>query len=442
MNKAVSIYKKIKNYNTKITVDGDKSISIRALMLASWGLGKSKIKNLPDSEDVKSTINCLKKLGVQINKRGENYEIFGNGINSFVYKKGIVLNAGNSGTCARLILGLLIASNKKIKLTGDESLSKRDFLRIIDPLKKFGAIFFQSNKKNLPLSILGSDLIRPIKYQENIGSAQCKSSVMLAALNAPGTTIIKSKKSRDHTELFYKFLKIPIKIKKKKYFDIIKIEGKNNFKAFNYNIPGDFSSSAFLIVLTLLSKNSELKIRNVNINPSRIGCIKILNMMGANILFKNKKKYKGEIIGDIFVKSKKILKSINCPTNLNSNAIDEFLIIFLAAIKTKGISVFKNLSELNKKESPRLLIASNILNKIGVKTKLKSNSIKIYGNPNLNISKKIVIKNFMKDHRVFMMSVIAALSFGGQWKIHDSESTKTSFPNFLKIIKSLGAEIN
>tara|TARA_Y100001970_G_scaffold292469_1_gene433885 strand:- start:630 stop:1958 length:1329 start_codon:yes stop_codon:yes gene_type:complete len=442
MNKAVSIYKKIKNYNTKITVDGDKSISIRALMLAAWGLGKSKIKNLPDSEDVKSTINCLKKLGVQINKRGENYEIFGNGINSFVYKKGIVLNAGNSGTCARLILGLLIASNKKIKLTGDESLSKRDFLRIIDPLKKFGAIFFQSNKKNLPISILGSDLIRPIKYQENIGSAQCKSSVMLAALNAPGTTIIKSKKSRDHTELFYKFLKIPIKIKKKKYFDIIKIEGKNNFKAFNYNIPGDFSSSAFLIVLTLLSKNSELKIRNVNINPSRIGCIKILNMMGANILFKNKKKYKGEIIGDIFVKSKKILKSINCPTNLNSNAIDEFLIIFLAAIKTKGISVFKNLSELNKKESPRLLIASNILNKIGVKTKLKSNSIKIYGNPNLNISKKIVIKNFMKDHRVFMMSVIAALSFGGQWKIHDSESTKTSFPNFLKIIKSLGAKIN
>ncbi len=442
MNKAVSIYKKIKNYNTKITVDGDKSISIRALMLASWGLGKSKIKNLPDSEDVKSTINCLKKLGVQINKRGENYEIFGNGINSFVYKKGIVLNAGNSGTCARLILGLLIASNIKIKLTGDESLSKRDFLRIIDPLKKFGAIFFQSNKKNLPISILGSDLIRPIKYQENIGSAQCKSSVMLAALNAPGTTIIKSKKSRDHTELFYKFLKIPIKIKKKKYFDIIEIEGKNNFKAFNYNIPGDFSSSAFLIVLTLLSKNSELIIRNVNINPSRIGCIKILNMMGANILFKNKKKYKGELIGDIFVKSKKILKSINCPTNLNSNAIDEFLIIFLAAIKTKGISIFKNLSELNKKESPRLLIASNILNKIGVKTKLKSNSIKIYGNPDLNISKKIVIKNFMKDHRVFMMSVIAALSFGGQWKIHDSESTKTSFPNFLKIIKSLGAEIN
>ncbi len=442
MTKVVSICKKINNYNTSIIIDGDKSISIRTLMLASWGIGKSKITNLPNSEDVNSTINCLKKLGIQIIKKKNCCEIFGNGINSFVYKKGIILNAGNSGTCARLILGLLIATNQKIKLTGDKSLVKRDFFRVIDPLKKFGAVFLPLNKKNLPISILGSDLIRPIKYQENIGSAQCKSSVMLAALNAPGTTTIKSKKSRNHTELLYKYLNIPIKIKKKKSFDIIKIEGRNNFKSFNYNIPGDFSSSAFFIVLTLLSKNSKLIIRNVNINPSRIGCVKILNMMGANILLKNKKKYKGELIGDIFVRSKKILKNINCPTKLNSNAIDEFLIIFLACIKTKGASVFKNLSELNKKESPRLLIASSILNKIGVKTKLKSNSIKIYGNPDLNISKKIVIKNFMKDHRVFMMSVIAALSFGGQWKIHDSESTKTSFPNFLKIIKSLGAEIN
>ena len=442
MTKAVLINKKISNYNSNIIIDGDKSISIRAVMLASLGIGKSRITNLPNSGDVNSTINCLKKLGVKINKKQEYCEIFGNGINGFVFRNGTTLNAGNSGTCARLILGLLITSSKKIKLIGDQSLSKRDFVRVIAPLTKFGVKFFPINKKNLPISIIGSDLIRPIIYHENIGSAQCKSSVMLAALNAPGTTIIKSKKSRDHTELLYKYLKIPIKIKKKKAFDIIKIDGKNNFRSFNYNIPGDFSSSAFFIVLTLLSENSKLIIRNVNINPSRIGCIKILNMMGANILLKNKKKYKGELIGDIFVKSKKVLKSINCPTNLNSNAIDEFLIIFLAAIKTNGVSVFKNLSELNKKESPRLLIASDILKKIGIKTKLKSNSIKIYGKQNLKISKKIVIKNFMKDHRVFMMSVIAALSFGGQWKIHDSESTKTSFPNFLNIIKSLGAKIN
>ena len=193
--------------------------------------------------------------------------------------------------------------------------------------------------------------------------------------------------------------------------------------------------------MTLISKNSQLTIKNVNVNSTRIGSINILNKMGAGIKIINKRKYKGEIIGDIFVKSKKNLKSINCPSNLNSSAIDEFLIIFLVASKAKGISHFKKISELNKKESPRLKIASKILSKMGIKTKLRSDSIKIYGNPNLKLSKKILIKNFMKDHRVFMMSVIAALCVGGEWKIYDKNCVKTSFPSFFKIAKDLGAKI-
>ena len=194
--------------------------------------------------------------------------------------------------------------------------------------------------------------------------------------------------------------------------------------------------------MTLISKNSQLTIKNVNVNSTRIGSINILNKMGAGIKIINKRKYKGEIIGDIFVKSKKNLKSINCPSNLNSSAIDEFLIIFLVASKAKGISHFKKISELNKKESPRLKIASKILSKMGIKTKLRSDSIKIYGNPNLKLSKKILIKNFMKDHRVFMMSAIAALSFGGEWKIYNKSCINTSFPSFIKIAKKLGAKIN
>ena len=441
MSDFVFIKNKIKSYNKKITIDGDKSLSIRWALLASQAIGRSRAQNLPNSEDVNSTINCLKKLGIKIKKNKKNCEIYGKGINGFNYKNSIELNAGNSGTCGRLILGLLVASKKKIKLIGDKSLSSRDFSRVILPLKKFGAKFFPLNKNKLPISILGSNFTRPINYVENIGSAQCKSSIMLGALNAPGKTIIKARKSRNHTELLFKSLKIPIKVKKSKTFDYIEVEGKKNFKSFDYKIPGDMSSSAFFIVLTLLSHNSKLVIRNVNVNPTRIGCINILNRMGAKIKIKNKKKYKGEIIGNIFVKSKKNLKSVSCPSNLNSSAIDEFLIIFLAAAKAKGISYFKNLSELNKKESQRLKIASKILKLIGVKTKLFSNSIKIYGNPNLKLSKKIVIKNFMKDHRVFMMSVIAALSIGGKWNIYDKDCTKTSFPSFLKIIKYLGAKI-
>ena len=164
--------------------------------------------------------------------------------------------------------------------------------------------------------------------------------------------------------------------------------------------------------------------------------------MGAKIIFKNKKIYKGEQIADICVKSIKKLNSINCPTKLNSSAIDEFLIIFLVAAKAKGTSYFKNLEELNLKESKRLNWGSKILNKIGIKTKLTNHSIKIKGNPKLNLYKTYEIKNYLKDHRVMAMSTIAALTLGGRWKINDPDSINSSFPSFLKIIKSLGGKIN
>ena len=194
--------------------------------------------------------------------------------------------------------------------------------------------------------------------------------------------------------------------------------------------------------MTALSKNSKLRIKNVNVNPTRIGILKILKKMGVIVKLENKKNYKGEKIADLIIKSKNKLKAINCPSNLNSAAIDEFLLIFLVAAKAKGVSYFKNLSELNQKESPRLLWGSKILKKMGVKNILKKDSIKIYGNPNLNIKKKITINKFLKDHRVFMTSVIAALTFGGKWSISSRDSINTSFPTFVSKIKSLGGKLN
>ena len=441
MTKPVFIDEKIKNFKKKITISGDKSLSIRWALLASQATGTSKAHNLLVSEDVLSTLSCLKKLGTKISLKKNYCEITGFGLNNFNFKKNLILNAGNSGTLGRLILGLLVHSPHKVKLIGDKSLSKRDFSRVVNPLKNFGANFYQNKKSSLPLYIQGTKYVRPIRYYENRGSAQCKSSVMFAALNTPGKTFIKAKKSRDHTEILFKHLKIPIKVKKKKNFDLIEVKGKQNFRAFNYKIPADISSSAFFIVITLLSKASRLTIKNVNLNPSRIGIISILNKMGAKIILKNKKIYKGEKISDIFVKSVKSLKAINCPSNLNSSAIDEFLLIFLVAARAKGVSYFKNLSELNQKESPRLKLGSKILNMMGVKTILTNHSIKIFGQPNIKLKKNIEIKNYLKDHRVFMMSSIAALSFGGKWKIHDQDSIQTSFPSFLKIIKKLGGKI-
>jgi len=256
-------------------------------------------------------------------------------------------------------------------------------------------------------------------------------------MRTDGTTYIKARKSRNHSEIFCKNLNLPIKIQSNKNYDLIEVKKVKKIKPLNYKIPSDISSSAFFIVLTALSKNSKLLIKDVNINPSRIGIVTILKKMGVNIQFRNKKNYKGEVIADILIVSSKKLKAINCPPKLNSGAIDEFLVIFLVAAKADGISYFKDIGELNQKESPRLKWGSKILNKMGIKTITTNNSIKIFGNPNLKIIKKIVIKDYLKDHRVFMTSVIAGLTFGGKWNIHDKDSIKTSFPKFLDIINDL-----
>ncbi len=434
----LKISKRIKPFNKSLSIEGDKSLSIRWALLASQAKGKSKCKNILKSEDIISTLKCLKKLGVYYKLKKNSCEIFGNGLNNFRYKKNTILDAGNSGTLGRLILGLLVHSEKKISIKGDKSLSKRDFERVTYPLGKFGAKF-KTNSGKLPISIIGTKFPKPIRYYEKKGSAQCKSSVMLAALNTKGTTFIKAKKSRTHTEILFKNLKLPIKVKRQKKFDFIRIKGGKSIKPLHYNMPSDISSCAFFIVLTALSNNSNLTIKNVNVNTSRTGIIKILKLMGVFIEMKNKKIYKGEKVADLMVKSKDSIKPINCPKSLNSAAIDEFLLIFLVAAKADGISYFRDLSELNQKESPRLLWGSKILNKMGIKTKLTKNSIKIYGNPSLQIKKSIVIKNFLKDHRVFMSSVVAALVFGGNWKIFDKNSVNTSFPTFISKIKSLGA---
>ena len=442
MKNQVKINKVISPFKKSIEINSDKSLSIRSILLSSIATGKSKIFNLLESEDVINSLKAVKKLGVNYIKKSGFYEIHGVGINGFKLNKNIVLNAGNSGTLARCIMGLCSATQKQIKLVGDKSLSKRDFSRIIKPLNLFG-VKISSKNNLLPLYLNGSSLLRPIKYNEEKGSAQIKTCIILSAINTFGITKIKAKKSRNHTELMLKYLKYPIKIKKLKDYDLISITGLNQFKSFEYKIPGDISSASFFIVLTLLSKDSRLIIKNVNLNSTRIGILKILKLMKAKVWIINKKNYKGEIIGDIKIKSTEKFKSINCPESLNSASIDEFLLIFLVAAKSKGISSFKNLSELNKKESPRLNIAISFLKMLGIKVIRKKNDIKIFGNPKIKLNGKYHIKNFVKDHRIFMMSVVAALTLGGKgWKIENKDSIKTSFPDFLNILKKIGARIN
>ena len=434
MQNQIVIKKKINNYNKKIIIPGDKSLSIRWVLISSLANGISTAKNLLMSEDVIAAIKAIRKLGVKAKINNTICKIYGVGIDGYKYRKGLTINAQNSGTLGRLLAGLLINSPHPIKIVGDKSLSKRDFKRIAKPLRKFGAHLKLKKNYTLPLTIKGSQNLKPIRYLENKGSAQVKSSIIFAGARTSGRTIIKSKKSRDHTERLFKHLRLPIKLKNKKNFDLIEVNKVKKIEPLNYKIPADLSSCAFFIALTALLKDSKLTIKDVNINPTRTAALVILRKMGVKISLVNKKIYKGEQLADICIKSPKILKSINCPTYLNSGAIDEFLVIFLVAAKAKGISYFKKLDELNKKESPRLRWGSKILKMMGVKVFTTKNSIKIFGNPKLKIDKKIVIQKYLKDHRVFMASVIAALSFGGEWHISDRDAVNTSFPSFLKII--------
>ncbi len=324
MPNKIILKKKIPNFYRKISIPGDKSISIRWVLISSLSNGVSKANNLLMSEDVLAAIKAIKKLGVKVVLKDNICKIYGVGVRGYKYKKNLTINAHNSGTLGRLISGILIDTTFPIKIVGDKSLSQRDFKRVAKPLSRFGASFQLKNNCNLPLVIKGSQNLKPIKFFENKGSAQCKSSVIFGGIKANGKTFIKAKKSRNHTELLFKYLKLPIRIKKNKNFDIIEIRKVKEIKPINYNIPSDISSGAFFIALTVLSKKSKLIIKNINVNSTRIGIVSILRKMGVKILLINKKIYKGEAIADIFVESPKNLKSINCPSSLNSEAIDEF----------------------------------------------------------------------------------------------------------------------
>jgi len=440
---SVLVKDKLNKFNKSIKIPGDKSLSLRALILASQCIGLSKIKNLLESEDVLNCVKALKTLGVRVVKISNIYRVYGNGINSFKTNKKITkIYVGNSGTTARLLSGLLATHPGKFLLYGDSSMNRRDMSRITHHLEKIGCFFYPKNKSTLPLKIQGTSMPLAQTHIEHLGSGQVKSCLLLAGLNTPGTTtIIEKKISRNHTEIFLKKINADIKVKKLKKGNLILLNGQKNLSNFNYNISSDPSSSAFFIALTLLTPKSKLLIKNVNCNPTRMGFINILKKrMNAKIKVKNlKKRSSDEPVGDIIVKSS-ILKPINCPKQIVPFLIDELPILFIMAAITKGISKFNGIGELRHKESDRIKNIESGLNKLGIKTKSTINSLKIFGNPNIKNEKKLDI--YPKgDHRVAMSWTILGLLLGGKFKIHNFETVNTSFPGFISLIKHLGGKI-
>ena len=439
---SVSVNSKIKKFNKKIKIPGDKSCSIRAILIASQCIGISKIKNLLESEDVLNCVDALKRsLGVKIIKKNNVYKVYGNGLNSFKLSEKITkIYTGNSGTFSRLLFGLLSTHPGKFYVYGDESMNKRDFDRVIQPLKKIGALFYPKNKKTLPLTIEGTSMPLAQKHLEKKGSAQVKSLILMSALSTPGITTIEEEKiSRNHTELFLKKINADIKVKKLKKGNLISLRGQKNLYAFSYIVGSDPSSAAFLIALTLLTPGSKLVIHNVLCNETRIFFLKILKKANANIKINNLRKISGELVGSITISSSK-LKPIIISENIGK-FIDELPILFIIAGLTKGISKFKNVGNLKDKESNRLLESKKILVQAGIKCKITKDSMVIYGKEKIETQNKLILTKTKGDHRICMSTAILSLVTGIKAKIKNFETVNTSFPDFIHLIKNLGGKI-
>ena len=436
----LSVNQKTKNFNKVIRVDSDKSISIRSFLIGSICQKISTVKNVLESDDVISAITCLKKLGVKIKKiKQKNYIIFGKGLGSLAGGKNTQLNFGNSGTLARLLIGILSTTpNINLKIKGDSSLNKRSMKKLIDLMSAFGASFTPKTKINFPLKIVSSKMPIGINYKAGV-SAQLKSAVIFAGLNSYGETkITENEKSRDHTENMLLGNTKVIQIKKGEE-KVIKIDGKNQLNPININVPGDPSSAAFFVALTLLNKNSSLVIKDVGLNKTRIGFYEILKKQKAKIKYKNLRKVNNEYRGDIIVESCSI-RPILAGKSFYVNSTDEYPILFVMASLIKGTSVFKGIGDLANKESNRIVEMQKILRQVGIKSKYYKNTLKIFGKGMIDAkNKKIHVPN-LGDHRICMSSFVLAVLTGANLHIKNFETVNTSSPSFLKIVKSLGVK--
>ena len=427
--------KKLPKFVGTINIPGDKSISHRALIIGSQATGIVKVSNLLESADVFSTMNALRKFGVHIIKRGKDYHVYGLVVGGLREYNGTI-NCGNSGTTARLMMGLLSTYPITINFIGDKSLSKRPMARVINLLREFGANALPENKNTMPFKFLGSYIGLQNDQKLNVPSAQLKSAWCLAALNTKGISTLEERfETRDHTEIMLKYLNANIKVKKSKNKKIISIFGKTPIDAKDISVPGDISSAAFMIILALISKNSTVTIKNVLLNPTRTGILDVLKKMKAKITIKNKKTICGEVVGDIEAKSSN-LKATVVSEKMAPRLIDEYPILFIAACFAKGTSNFKGIEELRVKESDRIKSMEDGLKPLGVKISSTKSSVKITSTNSFKLNKQIKI-DAKGDHRIAMSFYVLSQVLNKSFKIKDFNYVKTSFPSFTKTINQL-----
>tara|TARA_B100000989_G_scaffold65856_1_gene45786 strand:+ start:4023 stop:5339 length:1317 start_codon:yes stop_codon:yes gene_type:complete len=418
-----------------LKVPGDKSISHRALIITSMCIGTSKIDGLLESEDVFSTMKALKSLGVNIKLKDKSYFVEGVGVCGFKTPNNFI-DLGNSGTGIRLLLGAIMGSNITVNFKGDTSLSKRPMERVLTPLRLMGANIISSNEGKLPLSIEGPKEVLPIKYISKISSAQIKSSVLLSGLSASGKTIfIEPNESRSHTEKMLS--RFGAKISSKMLVNgsnLIELHGRPNLISRSISVPSDPSSASFPIVASLITPNSKVELHDIMINHARNGLFETLQEMGAKLKIFNEKKVNNEVTASIYAEYSQ-LKGLSVPPERAPRMIDEYPILSMAAACAEGHTIMNGISELRVKESDRIKIVSNGLNKVGIETIEKTDSLEICGGP---IRGGCTIDSEL-DHRIAMSFLILGLVSNKPIKVLRSSTIKTSFPNFFEMMLNLGS---
>jgi 3-phosphoshikimate 1-carboxyvinyltransferase len=423
----IQTFSKINKVSRTLFLPGDKSISHRALLISSLAVGKSSIINLPDSEDVKSTIQCLESLGVRIEISNGKIFVYGRGYKCFKPPSGS-LNAGNSGTTARLLTGILSAQNFEVIIEGDESLSARPMNRIIEPLTLMGSIIKSSNDGKLPIHIYPADNFKPIKYLMPVSSAQVKSAILLAGLHLDEeTSVIESRQTRDHTENL-----LSLKVIKEEGKIISFVSRENYPEPKEYFIPGDFSSAMFFIVLTLLNKKSELLIKNVSLNPTRVEGVNLFKKMGGNIQVEVKDQSNNEVYGDLLVKSSD-LKNVKIEPESIPLIIDEIPILAVAGIFAEGVFEIRGASELRVKESDRIKALCTNFSSLGLDVKEFEDGFRVSGEV------KKITRPFQSfgDHRIAMAFSILSCLLKDGGSVEGFESVAISNPNFIDHLKTI-----
>jgi len=421
-----------------LEVPGDKSISHRSLILSALRKCPILISNLNDGEDVHRTRQALESLGILIEDQGAGRGVSVKSAGSFT-KPSSPLYLGNSGTSARLLMGLLASQGFEVGLTGDSSLEKRPMKRVMEPLSLMGAMF-ESENGCLPIVQQGCFPLRSITYRLSVPSAQLKSALLIAALSAKGISrIIEPEPSRDHTERLMTFLGMPLKIHKSEGERVLEVEGvyapKAQDKQIHLEVPGDPSAAAFWIVAALVVSNSKLRIDNICWNSYRNVFVRILEKMGAKIQIIPHLPQMGEECVDLIAETSQ-LQAVQIQGDLAPSLIDEYPILAVAAAFAKGQSVFRGLQELRFKECDRLQVILDSLKACGVRCFVQNDDLFIEGGSFAPLATEINIDP-QHDHRIAMAFSIFALAYHQPITIHQTEVTQTSYPDFYKILENL-----